>query len=338
TLKQAIERAQRGLREAVGSQAPYALSHRTRRPGGFSPARPDTQTAAKPSVSPPQGREPLVRTPNREGDDQGQPIRLTGAEIASPIPSPAPASATPAPVSGEMPQPLPIAADQSAQLSGMSKLPSATGSPEAIAEEFTKIADPPPQPAADSTTLASTPAAKPKLDAATAADLVSPLPSVTPVGEAQTGAQKPDLPQAPATLAAVATAVELQPQASAPPADTNAAPPSLAGSAPAPAPSSAAAKPLPAAHESVQLAPVPPTQSAQPAPVSDEMDAKPPVTVDANAIATSTPRAPESVSEQPAATPAPISPEQPTDPAAKPAPPPDPSSNDLDSVPLPPLG
>ena len=97
TLKQAIERAQRGLREAVGSQAPYALSHRTRRPGGFSPARPDTQTAAKPSVSPPQGREPLVRTPNREGDDQGQPIRLTGAEIASPIPSPAPASATPAP-------------------------------------------------------------------------------------------------------------------------------------------------------------------------------------------------------------------------------------------------
>ena len=170
TLKQAIERAQRGLREAVGSQAPYALSHRTRRPGGFSPARPDTQTAAKPSVSPPQGREPLVRTPNREGDDQGQPIRLTGAEIASPIPSPAPASATPAPVSGEMPQPLPIAADQSAQLSGMSKLPSATGSPEAIAEEFTKIADPPPQPAADSTTLASTPAAKPKLDAAAAAD------------------------------------------------------------------------------------------------------------------------------------------------------------------------
>ena len=97
TLKQAIERAQRGLREAVGSQAPYALSRRARRPGGFSPARPDTQTAAKPSVSPPQGREPFMRTPNREGDDQGQPIRLTSAEIASPIPSPSPASATPAP-------------------------------------------------------------------------------------------------------------------------------------------------------------------------------------------------------------------------------------------------
>ncbi|MBV8308772.1 MAG: hypothetical protein JO344_00085, partial [Planctomycetaceae bacterium] len=338
TLKQAIERAQRGLREAVGSEAPYALSQRTRRPGGFSPARPDTQTAAKPSVSPPQGREPLVRTPNREGDDQGQPIRLTGAEIASPIPSPSPASATPAPVSGEMPQLLPIAADQPAQLSGMSKLPSATGSPKAIAEEFTKIADPPPQPAADSTTLASTPAAKPKPDAAVAAqaDLLSPLPPVTPVSGAQTGAQKPDLPQPTATVAAVANTVELQPQASAPPADTNAAPP-LEGSAPAPAPSSAAVA-LPTAPESVQLAPVPPTQSAQPGPVSDAMGAKPPVTVDANAIAASTPRAPESVSEQPAATPAPISPEQPTDPAAKPASPSDPPSNDLDSVPLPPLG
>jgi hypothetical protein len=340
TLKQAIERAQRGLREAVGSQAPYALSQRTRRPGGFSPARPDPQTAAKPSVSPPQGREPLVRTPNREGDDQGQPIRLTGAEIASPIPSSSPASATPAPVSGEMPQPLPIAADQPAQLSGMSKLPSATNSPEAIAEEFTKIADPPPQPAADSTTLASTPAAKPKLDAATAAaaDLPSPLPSVTPVGDAQTGAQKPDVPQPPATLAAVANTAELQPQASAPPVDTNAAPPSIEGSAPTPAPSSAAAEPLPTAPESVQLAPVSPTQSAQPGPVSDAMGAKPPVTVDANASAASTPRAPESVSEQPAATPAPISPEQPTNPGAKPAPPSDPPSNDLDSVPLPPLG
>ncbi|MGA7501389.1 MAG: hypothetical protein WBX00_32045, partial [Isosphaeraceae bacterium] len=338
TLKQAIERAQRGLREAVGSQAPYALSRRTRRSGGFSPARPDPQTAAKPSVSPPQGREPLVRTPNREGDDQGQPIRLTGAEIASPIPSPSPASATPAPVTGEMPQLLPIAADQPAQLSGMSKLPSATGSPEAIAEKFTKIADPPPQPAADSTTLASTPAAKPKLDAATAADLLPPLPPVTPVGEAQTGAQKPDLPQAPATLAVVATTVELQPRASAPPADPNAAPPSLAGSAPAPAPSSAAAEPMPAAPESVQLAPVQPTGSAQPGPASDAMGAKPPLTVDVNAIAASAPRAPESVSEQPAASPAPISLEQPTDPGAKPVPPPDPPSSDLDSVPLPPLG
>ena len=49
TLKRAIEQAQRGLREAVGSHTPYALSQRTRRPGGFSPAKPDKQIAAKPS-------------------------------------------------------------------------------------------------------------------------------------------------------------------------------------------------------------------------------------------------------------------------------------------------
>jgi len=298
TLKQAIERAQRGLREAVGSQAPYALSQRTRRPGGFSPAKPDTQIAARPSIAPPQGREPLVRMPNREGDDQGQPIRLTGGEIASPIPSPPPASATPAPVSGEMPQPLAIAADQAAQPSGISKLPSTTGSPEAIAEKLTKITDPPLQPASDSTMLASTPAAKPRLDAAATAqaDLLLPLPPVTPVGGAQTGAQKLDVPQPTATVVAVATTVEPQPQASAVPVDTNAAPPALAGTAPALAPSSAAAEPMPAAHESVQLAPVQPNQSAQPTPVPDAIGAKPSTTVDANAVAASTPRAPELVS------------------------------------------
>ena len=51
-LKQAIERAQRGLREAVGSQAPYALSQRARRPGSFSPAKPNTQLAVRPATQP----------------------------------------------------------------------------------------------------------------------------------------------------------------------------------------------------------------------------------------------------------------------------------------------
>ena len=47
TLKQAIERAQRGLREAVGSHEPYSLSSRSRRPGGFAPAKPENQIASK---------------------------------------------------------------------------------------------------------------------------------------------------------------------------------------------------------------------------------------------------------------------------------------------------
>ncbi len=97
TLKQAIERAQRGLREAVGSQTPYALSQRTRRPGGFAAARPETQIAARPSIAPAQDKDTLAQITNREGDDQGQPIRLTGAEVASPVPSQSPASSPPAP-------------------------------------------------------------------------------------------------------------------------------------------------------------------------------------------------------------------------------------------------
>ena len=82
TLKQAIERAQRGLREAVGSQAPYSLSSRSRRPGGFAPAKPDNQIASKPAAPAAPVNQALPRlVPSREGDDLGQPIRLAGAEI-----------------------------------------------------------------------------------------------------------------------------------------------------------------------------------------------------------------------------------------------------------------
>src|SRR3954447_9219482 len=51
SLKQGIERAQRGLREAVGSETPYALSKRSRRAGGFAAAKPDSQVAVASSLS-----------------------------------------------------------------------------------------------------------------------------------------------------------------------------------------------------------------------------------------------------------------------------------------------
>ena len=60
-LKQAIERAQRGLREAVGSEAPYALSRRSHRAGGFAPAKPDTAIAA----ASPAAAEALVLPPHQ---------------------------------------------------------------------------------------------------------------------------------------------------------------------------------------------------------------------------------------------------------------------------------
>src|SRR5215472_16974435 len=44
-LKRGIEQAQAGLRAAADSTTPYALSDRSKRRGGFTPARPEAETA-----------------------------------------------------------------------------------------------------------------------------------------------------------------------------------------------------------------------------------------------------------------------------------------------------
>ncbi len=378
TLKQAIERAQRGLREAVGSQTPYALSQRTRRPGGFSPAKPDKQLAAKSSIAPAQDRELFARIPNREGDDQGQPIRLTGGEVATPVASSPTAGITPtaAPtVSSEAPQPLPIAADQPDQLSGTNKRPRLTASTETNPTKQTKTAEPPAQPAPDWSLLASTPDSKPSLDAkpnldskpnlnskpkvdAVTAEPVDPAgssPSLITAADTKPMAENlktEPLPTA-VPVAAVASPVETQPQASVPPPEVKAVTPSLAGSeqlaTPAPIsleqPSDPGARPapvqpLPPAREPAQLALVQtaqPAQAAQPAPAPDPAATKTAATVDANASATATPPPNNSGATQPAPA-SPLSLEQPSDPGAKPAAAPDPSSKDPDTIPLPPLG
>ena len=124
SLKQGIERAQRGLREAVGSETPYALSKRSRRAGGFAAAKPDSQIAAASSSSA-QHRSAAAtpRITNREGDEQGEPVRLARAEIASTSAAASAAVASPEPIPGEMPKPLPLTSDQPAQLPEIPKLP-----------------------------------------------------------------------------------------------------------------------------------------------------------------------------------------------------------------------
>jgi hypothetical protein len=84
TLKQGIERAQRGLREAVGSETPYALSKRTRRPGGFSVAsRSATSTRAKADPQTITASATAPALPEDEPDaltePQGEPIQLAAA-------------------------------------------------------------------------------------------------------------------------------------------------------------------------------------------------------------------------------------------------------------------
>ena len=125
SLKQGIERPKRGLREAVGSETPYALSKRSRRAGGFAAARPDSQVAVASSLS--AQPRPVAATPritDREGDDQGEPVRLARAEIASTTTAAPAAVASPEePIPGEMPKPLALASDQPAQLPEIPKLP-----------------------------------------------------------------------------------------------------------------------------------------------------------------------------------------------------------------------
>ncbi|MDR3623210.1 MAG: hypothetical protein P4L85_27905, partial [Paludisphaera borealis] len=96
-LKQAIERAQRGLRESIGSEAPYALSSRSRRPGGVVAAASDTRIAAAPA------RTTSTRLNRREGDDRGEPIRLAAVEVPAESEAAALAPAEPSPLP-EIPQ------------------------------------------------------------------------------------------------------------------------------------------------------------------------------------------------------------------------------------------
>ncbi|WP_165227838.1 hypothetical protein [Aquisphaera insulae] len=93
-LKQAIERAQRGLREAAGAETPYAVSRRSGRSGGFAPAKSATQLAAasvpgetRNTSTASKEPRPAPRKKTSEGDDQGQPIRLAGAETVEPPPA-----------------------------------------------------------------------------------------------------------------------------------------------------------------------------------------------------------------------------------------------------------
>ena len=103
-LKQGIEQAQSGLRAAADAATPYALSDRSRHRSGFTPARPEAETAvaARAGSTCPADRSRLqaggraVRSGDGAGagrgasaphagrvtadDTPGEPIRLTSAE------------------------------------------------------------------------------------------------------------------------------------------------------------------------------------------------------------------------------------------------------------------
>jgi hypothetical protein len=90
-LKQGIERAQRGLRDAADAETPYALSDRSRRRNGFIAAKPDNQVASNTSNAPATaarkpGRPDQPTRLGNDSEDQGEPIRLASAELVSSSP------------------------------------------------------------------------------------------------------------------------------------------------------------------------------------------------------------------------------------------------------------
>ena len=87
-LKQSIEKAQRGLRQAADTESPYALSDRKRGRNGFSAAKSETRIAGQtqPDRSRMPARQAIVNrsTPNHVAasdlDDQGEPILLASGD------------------------------------------------------------------------------------------------------------------------------------------------------------------------------------------------------------------------------------------------------------------
>lgn len=176
-LKEGIERAQRGMREAIGSETPYALSertpHRSEDRGGSAASSALSSSrgfvAAKPQAQP-------VR--QSEGDDRGEPIQLAGGEALVPPPPrrdssfpTEPASLPEIPAPPEAPQfgASPALADAPLELADV-EMP--TPPP------LNRIAVEPLSAQAPELTAAPAPKSAPEPDAAemTQADLLAPLP------------------------------------------------------------------------------------------------------------------------------------------------------------------
>ena len=87
-LQKGIESAQRGLRQAAGTEYPYALTERSRNRRGFSAADPEThiaeqrgQTQAPTGTSKVERSNSTARLTNHSADDRGEPIRLASGNI-----------------------------------------------------------------------------------------------------------------------------------------------------------------------------------------------------------------------------------------------------------------
>ena len=264
-LKQAIERAQRGTRESIGTERPYAVSKRSLRSGGFAPAEAEPAIAARSNKA-----RPAVAS---EGDDTAEPIRLAGAEAPAPPSGRARSRVASAPAAlPDVPEApavafQPKAADPSPAaapaLEPLDELP--TAPPVAPIEAV----DAGPRPIPTAADLA--PAADPQAAAQAQADLTAPFPSLEPPpasDPAVSRSSKAAEPAAAPIQLELPDEVAQEPAAEeppTPPAPREAAPAAepVPAEAPAEAPAPAAEEPAPVAEEPT---PAPAAEEPTPAP------------------------------------------------------------------------
>ncbi len=108
TLKEGIERAQKGMRAAADAESSYALSEQSQRRNGFTAARPETALAQRPDpVAPSARRKARSGRAVDPGADEspGDPIRLTSGQAAVGDLPTRPSGSTPARSAASAPDP-----------------------------------------------------------------------------------------------------------------------------------------------------------------------------------------------------------------------------------------
>ncbi len=300
-LKQGIEKAQRGLREAADAETPYALSDRTRHKGGFRAAKPETEIAAGAEKG--SSKKGVSRASKRvdspaSGDEQGEPIQLASGETTD---GPAASTAAPAPVQAQVGAPAPLASTQPRALPEIPKLPLVESMPalepeptapvaptrtneDRLALAGAEVSEPPAPfdpPKMTSPSAAEAPPATALSPTLTPSSVSGPIPSsrgmqqptspgpavieletIPSPAAANPPAVQPTAPQT-ATAVQEPTAAAIEPPPSTAPVEPT---PMPAASQLQPAPSQAPAPSQPAAEPAMDLPPLPATEQPQPTP------------------------------------------------------------------------
>jgi hypothetical protein len=333
-LKRGIERAQNGLRAAADAATPYALSDRSRPGIGFTPARPEAQTAlaartgstsspAAPAVGTGEGTDPdagavanLNASRTGADDAPGEPIRLASNEpdAGAPTQTGGPDTQT---VQGQTEVPVPDAGPPADPQSAKAEIPALA------APDIPSLTAVPP-----STDAAGGARTRPTT---TQADTSAPAAAPAVGAPATSTVQDPPAQDPPATATGTMAPAPIPAEAAPAPILLETPGSATNPSEPATTPGSATAPPLSSPDASAPPLSSPDASAPAPAPASD------PAATAASAPAPDTGGLVPTAANGPAA-PAVDSGSTAPEPAPAAAMSPSPAAGDPDTAPLPPLG